>query len=145
MAKRFQFRLDPLLSIKSFKVKEAKENLIQIVGLRVRKEEEIEQHLNYYSSLFKSKNGTISAHELQTLFFHKIFVDDNIKKLGKEKQQLLEIEELKRKTLTEAMKDEKILEKLKEKKIITYNQELNKEETKTLDEIAIKQHINKSQ
>jgi flagellar protein FliJ len=138
MAKRFQFRLDPLLNIKAFKAKEAKENLLQIMGFRIKKEEEIEQHLNYYSSLFKSRKGNSNASDLQTIFYHKVFVENQIKKLGKEKEQLVEIEELKRNILTEAMKEEKILEKLKEKKMLIHNNGLIKEENKVLDEIGLK-------
>jgi flagellar protein FliJ len=138
MAKRFQFRLDPLLNIKTFKAKEAKENLLQIMGFRIKKEEEIEQHLDYYSSLLKSRKGNNIASDLQTIFYHKVYVEGQIKKLGKEKDELIEIEELKRNVLIQAMKEEKILDKLREKKMITHNQELIKEENKVLDEIGIK-------
>jgi flagellar protein FliJ len=141
MAKRFQFRLDPLLNIKSFKVKEAQENLLQIMGSRLRKEEEIEQHNIYYNSLFKSNKRNNIASDLQTLFYHKVFVEDKIKILGNEKEQLSEIEKLKRNLLSEAMKEEKILEKLKEKKMLIHNSDMLKEENKVLDEIAIKQHL----
>jgi len=83
------------------------------------------------------KAGQYSAADLQAQISHENAVKEEIIKLEKEKEQLLEIESLKRDKLTVAMKEEKILEKLKEKKLIIHNEDASKEEMKVLDDLAI--------
>ena len=61
---------------------------------------------------------------------------EEIKKLEEEIDQLKEIEELRRVRLTEAMKDEKVLEKLKEKRKYDHDEDSKHEEVLTLDEIS---------
>ena len=57
--------------------------------------------------LLEKKFLSSKVNELQTQIHHKEFVDSEIVKLEKEKQQILEIENLRRLKLTKAMKDEK--------------------------------------
>jgi flagellar export protein FliJ len=136
MAKAFKFRLEPFLTLKSHKVREAKESLNLVLNLRLKKEQEIEEKESYLKELLSPKKGKSSASELQAEFYHKNLITEEIQNLEKEKQQLLEIEAIRRRKLSEAMKEEKTLEKLKEKKKEAYNEELIKEETKILDEVA---------
>jgi flagellar protein FliJ len=137
MAKRFQFRLEPVLRLRTHKVNEAKEELGSVMRKRIEKEQDLIDKQNYFTDLLIVKAGQYSAADLQAQISHENAVKEEIKKLEKEKEQLLEIESLKRDKLTVAMKEEKILEKLKEKKLIIHNEDASKEEMKVLDDLAI--------
>jgi flagellar export protein FliJ len=136
MAKRFNFRLQPVLKLRTHKVDEAKNALKIAANLRYSKELEIDNKENYFNKLLKSHLGSVKASEIQTVHFHKTQVRDEIKIMEKEKVKLLEIESVRRSKLSEAMKDEKILLKLKDKQITAHKDEIEKEEVITLDEIA---------
>lgn len=144
MAKKFNFRLEKVLYLKSQKVLELKEALNLVVISRLAKEKEIDKNQNYLNNLLNSKKGVLPASSLQTSWSHKTFIQDTIKKLRIERDQLIEIENLRRQKLVEAMKEEKILQKLKDKKKHQHNEELSKEEIKILDEIANLKYINNS-
>ena len=141
MAKKFNFRLEPILKLRQFRVKEAEEALLQVVSLRIAKENQIEDKNQYLNNLLKSKISSSSASELQAKWNHKNFIEDEINFLQNEKKQLLEIEFVKRNMLTEVKKEEKILDKLKEKKKEFHSNELKQEETKILDEIGQNKHL----
>ena len=64
-------------------------------------------------------------------------MQERIVQIKNEITKIIEIENLKRKELQEAMKEEKILEKLKEKKRDEFKFEMSKEEDLALDEISI--------
>lgn len=146
MAKRFKFRLDQVLNIRSHKVKQAKDALMDIISLRIQKEAEIEAKMQYLESLMKpAKGGHTLASDLQTLLNHKAFIKQEIKNLNIEKQRIIEIEELKRLRLNEAMKEERVLSKLKDRKMLEHNEAQNKEETYILNEIAINRHMKASE
>ncbi len=136
MAKRFNFRLEPVLKLRTHKVVQAKNALKIAANLRYSKEVEIDNKENYFLKLLNPVSGYLKASELQTAHFHKTQVRDEIKILEKDKIKLIEIENMKRANLTNAMKDEKILLKLKEKQIAAYKEDIEKEEVITLDEIA---------
>ncbi len=136
MSKKFIFRLEPLLKLRSHKVMQEKEALMQIQSLRISKENEISDNIEYLESLYRNKKGRISIEQMQTDFHRQNFIKEFIKKLETDRQRLIEIEEQRRLILNEALKEEKILEKLKEKKITAYKEELNFEDTKMMDEIA---------
>ena len=140
MAKKFSFRLEPVLKLRSYKVSLAKDSLVQVLNQRRNKEQQISEHKNYYNQLLKTEINSTQASEFQAQYYHKNFIFNEIIKLNNEKEQLLEIESFHRTKLTEAMKQEKILKKLKEKKQDLYNEENQKEETLTLDEIARTRH-----
>ena len=141
MAKKFQFRLDPLLNLRAFKVKEAKEALGHVANLRLEKEKEIQSKLNYLDELNNTFYNSAQASDLQARTQHIRFTEAEIKKLENEKKQLMEIEKLKRSELSEKMKEEKILEKLKEKKKNLHNKDILAEEIKILDEITTNKFI----
>lgn len=136
MSKKFSFRLEPVLKLRAYRVAEAKEKLAEILYLRIKKENEIKSKYEYLQKFELAKDGKSSIADIQTRIYHKIYVEGEIKKLTKDRSELLEIENLKRKELSEAMKNEKILAKLKERKFEAYKHELNIEEMKDLDEIA---------
>jgi len=136
MAKKFNFKLDPVLRIRNYKVKEAKEDLGKTISERVKAELEIENRQKYLNDFLKSKTGKISAAELQTQWNHKGFIEGEINDLGEERQKLITLEERKRLKLDVAMQKEKVITKLKEKRKTEYEDEINKEEVKEMDEIA---------
>lgn len=143
MAKKFQFRLEPVLKLRTHKVNEAKEELRQVVDLRVRKERSIAEREDYFNQLLRNRNLSCKAWDLQADSNHRNYIKEEIEKLKKEKNQLLEIEGYKKEKLTNAMKQEKILEKLKEKKHEVFNETLQKDEMKVIDEIAINRNSKK--
>jgi flagellar export protein FliJ len=136
MAKKFNFRLESVLNLKSSRVQKAKDDLNQILNLKYNKEKQIEEMQVYFQELLTMKKGHCSIDEFQANYHHKNYIKGELANLEKQKRELVEIENLRRIALVEAMKEENILIKLKEKKKIIYNQELEKEDTKTLDEIA---------
>ncbi len=142
MAKKFTFRLEPVLKLKTHKVQIALDSLNQAVRLRNEKEQMIIMQSDNRSNLIDLGVKSNKAGDIQAIFHHRDFIDNEIKKLEEEKKRIIEIENIRRTKLTNAMKEEKVLEKLKEKKQIIHQDEINKEEGKFLDEIAINTHIN---
>lgn len=137
MAKKFTYRLESILKLKKHLAKTEKEKLLRIVSTRLSKENEISKAQNYLQSLSNINPGKISISELQYQVFHKNSIKKKIEKLNKEKNNILEIENIQRNKFFEIEKEEKALSQLKAQKFETYKQELNKEEIKTLDDIAL--------
>lgn len=140
MAKKFSFRLEPLLRLRSHKVSEAKDSLSSVLRVRFAKDEVISERAGYKSELLKKQYISSKVSDLQVRIAHKSFVEKEIEKATKERNQLLEIEKLRRNKLNDAMKNEKILQKLKDKKIEQYNYESNLEENNFIDEIAVSRY-----
>lgn len=140
MAKKFDFRLNSVLRLNTHKVKVAEESLLEIVNIRTQKEQKEEELKIYYSELQSREFKSVNAGDLQAHYYHMTHIEMQIKELRKEIGQILELENLKRMKLTEAMKDERIMEKLKEKKFEEYIKENDAEETKILNEIASSRH-----
>ncbi len=136
MPKKFSFRLEPILNLRSHRVRQEKEALLQIQGMRIAKENEIQDNIDNLNSLYRNKIGKISVEQMQIDFHRQNYIKELIKKLEADKLRLLEIEEQRRIILNEALKEEKVLEKLKEKKHTAYKEELNLEDMKMMDEIA---------
>jgi len=136
--KKFAFRLEPLLKIRSEKTAEAKDMLGQAMQVRIAKERTIAEKKQY--SLELQKKGVhetkISVQELAANFHHLRAVAEEIKQLEKEHAQVLEIESLRRGILSEAMKQEKVLDKLKEKKKEQFLKDVAHEENALLEDIA---------
>jgi flagellar export protein FliJ len=137
MAKKFVFRLETLHKLRTHKANQAKEALNQVVFLRVKKENEIDNQKNYQSELNRTNPESSKVINMQAMLFHRSFISEDISRLENEKKQIVEIETLKRRELSEAQKQEKIIDKLKEKKIGAYKETLLKEESKNLDEIGL--------
>ena len=136
MVKKFKFKLESFLKLKSFNVTKAEDALNKILILKYEKEVEIVSLYDEISELNNNpKKQTII--DLQSRFHRKIFLEDRIVQIKYEITKIVEIENFKRKELQEAMKDEKILEKLKEKKQVEFKFETGKEEDLALDEISI--------
>ncbi|MBX3043847.1 MAG: flagellar FliJ family protein [Candidatus Kapabacteria bacterium] len=137
MAKKFNFKLESVLKYRADKVNQATESLNQIVKIRNEKEQEIQQNEEKKQVLFGTQKGKIKAADLQNKNNHINFLNDEIERLNEEKKQVLEIENLRRKKLTSAMKDEKVIDKLKDKQKLAHDQNQKKEEGAFLDEIGL--------
>jgi flagellar FliJ protein len=138
MAKKFDFRLQSVLNLRSHKVEQAKDSLHQVQSIRNQKQNTINENLTIRSELFNQKTVSFKASEAQHRIHHINHLEDEIKQLESDKIRLIEIENLRRGHLTKAMKDEKVLVKLKEKKMDDFKYNINREETQELDEIALK-------
>jgi flagellar FliJ protein len=137
MAKKFNFKLEPVLKYRADKVNQAKDSFNQAVRLRIEKENSILETIDKKNEMLNKVIHKIKAGDLQNNINHINSLNNEILKLENEKNQIIEIENLRRIKLTNAMKDEKVIEKLKEKKIDLYNENLKKDENKFLDELGI--------
>ena len=142
MAKKFIFRLEPVLKIRTEKVNEAKNSLRNILQFRYQKEDEIEALTNTKNEFMDAKQQTINAATMQANKDYMQNLNAQIVKKEQEKVKIIEIENERRDRLAESVKDEKILLKLKEKKETEYLKEIAAEETKFLDEVATTRYIN---
>ncbi len=138
MAKKFSFKLESVLKYRADKVNQAIDALNQVVKLRIEKEKKINELIQLKKEIYSQGKNKVKASDLQTKNNYLNSLDEEISKLENEKKQIIEIENIRRIKLTEAMKDEKVIEKLKEKKISSYKEEIRKEEGIFLDEIGIK-------
>lgn len=136
MAKKFAFRLERLLSLRSHRVEQEKNALLEIQGKRIAKENEIAENYTMLANAYANKVGTTTIEMLQINYHRQIFIKERIAKLEKERLNLLEIEEQRRKILSEALRDEKVLEKLKERQLENYKHEMNCAENAFMDEIV---------
>ncbi len=137
MAKKFKFRLDPLLKLKSHKVERAKEMLSEISHLRFTKEDERERSIAYLEEMMKQHKKSGNVLQMQAASYHNAFIRSQIEKLAKEIEKLKEIENIRRMQLNKAMQEEKVLSKLREKKKLSHQHEILKEENAFMDEISI--------
>jgi len=137
MAKKFNFRYESILKIRSEKVTQAQESLNQVVKVRIDKEKVISEFKDYKDNLIVNNGISAKASDFQNRYYHKQFIDSEITKLENEKKQIIEIENLRRSNLSSAMKDEKIMEKLKDKNVLSHKEDVKREESKFLDEVGI--------
>lgn len=137
MAKKFNFRFESILKIRAEKVTQAQESLNQAVKVRLDKEQAIQEFIDSKNNLEISKPITTKAQDLQNKIFHKQHIESEINRLEKEKQQIVEIENLRRNKLGVAMKEEKVMEKLKDKKLSEHIDEVKREEGIFFDEIGL--------
>lgn len=143
MAKKFKYRLESLLNIKARKVKEIEEEIAKILYFRKESEEEIARQEEYLRNFLQTKNGRTTALEIQAHQHHREFIEEEITRLRKQLERIIEFEMVFRRLLVEAMKEEKVYEKLKERKFKEYNEEVKREEKKILDEISINKEVRK--
>ncbi|MER3329355.1 MAG: flagellar FliJ family protein, partial [Candidatus Kapaibacterium sp.] len=107
------------------------------------KEQLIENEFSKLAKHNKTRNEHKKLEEIQAFYYHKEAINQEIKKLNMELDNLLDIESLKRIKYNEALKEEKVLQKLKEKKKSEFIAEIEHKEQLELDEIAIRQYTNK--
>lgn len=141
MAKKFIYRLETLLNLKSFKVKEIEESIQKVLYYKLQTEIELRKNEEYLAELNSPRDGYYKAIEIQALNYHKDFIKEEINELKNELARIIEIENLLRARLTDAMKEEKVLQKLKERQYEEYVVSINREENKLLDELSIQKEV----
>jgi flagellar FliJ protein len=136
MAKKFTYRFENILRLKEYNTNIAKEALNYTLKLKYDKEQQIEEFYSEIHNAYDKDITKVFAYLLQTSANHVAFIEDEIKKAKAEIMELEEIISLRRLKLTEALKEEKIMQKLREKKLEEHQYNLNREETAMFDEIA---------
>jgi flagellar FliJ protein len=135
--KKFTFKLEKLLELKSYAEREAEIALGHAIGELNRIETEIKniavKRLDAAELRFKSGQ---SASEIQYADLYILRLDQAADKLMEEAAKAeLKVSEA-RDIYIEASKEKKIFEKLKEKKAKDYKKIISSEEDKAIDEIA---------
>lgn len=138
MAKKFTYRLEPLLKVKSYNTSIARTELTLTINERIDKEQEIEHISKHRTSLNSIEVKNLSISEMQHLHHFKQSLEYQKNKLVEEKDVLAEKEKVKQNKYNIAMQEEKVLAKLKAKKIEDYQRTLNTEEQKELDDIGLR-------
>lgn len=146
--KAFRFRLQTKLNISIRQEQVAREELQHCIMERNRIEEELNRTLDRLMNLEQSiRNFDLEKHTFQQLLILKEYVPV-LKMLIKEIEQKLKLAEQRleevRNVLMDRIKETRTLEKLKEKEWEAYLHELNLEEQKIIDEIAINNHYKKN-
>jgi len=138
MAKKFTFRLNPLLNLRKQNTQISKQELAHAIIDRVKKEIQIDEVHQQQTQLNQATIEKMQLHELQAMANHKRALSNELQKLSTDRNALLEREQIKQMKYNSALQEEKILLKLKEKKEIEHKQSLDKEEQKDLDEIGLR-------
>jgi flagellar export protein FliJ len=136
MSKKFTFRLEPILKIREQNKKIAQSEFVSARNERINREQIINEHKSYKEILNKTDLTQLNIQSLRNLHYHKISVEENIKKMESEKEILIEKENVKQKYYNIALQEEKIMQKLKDKQLQNHTLNINKEEQKALDEIG---------
>ena len=140
--KRFNFKLEKLLSIREYEELEAKlkyakelQKKIDLENMNIDMQKSILQStLNNYS---KTKEGDLLNNE--ELIFHENYINNLIKMIKtneNKKREMSEILAKLKEELTETMKKRKVITQLKSKQYEKYKDGIKKEDIKRLDEIA---------
>lgn len=143
MAKKFNFKLETVLRLRTDKTEEAKTELQLIIRKRIEKEILIDEEKLLLVNHCKTRNEKKKLEDIQAFYYHKEYLEQEIVRLKMELDNLLDIESLKRTKFNEALKEEKVLLNLKEKKKTQFIAEINRKEQIELDEVAIRQFTNK--
>lgn len=138
MAKKFTFRLNPLLNLRKQNTQISKQELAHAINDRVHKEMQISEVHHQQKQLNQSSIEKMQLYELQAMVSHKRALSNELEKLNIERSSLLEREQIKQMKYNTALQEEKVILKLKEKKELEHKQTLDKEEQKDLDEIGLR-------
>lgn len=132
--KKFNFKFESILNIRTHKVNLAKEDLAKVIKEKIKRYDIISEYNEEVSSLLQYNLNDVSY--LQARNYRIRHIEDQIKKLNTEIRNIEEIENVRREKLAELLKEEKIMEKLKEKDFNQYKYEINKKDNEFIDEIA---------
>lgn len=132
--KKFKFKFETILKIRSHNVKLAEEDLARVLKEKHKRYDKISDFEEEIASLLYFNKNEISF--LQARNYRINHIQEQIKKLLNEIRNIEEIEVVRRNRLTELMREEKVMEKLKEKDFNQFKFEINKKENEFIDEIA---------
>lgn len=138
MSKKFVFRLEAVLSLRSKAVDEAKIALGKVISERIAKEQEITLQEQYVASLMNNSDvrGRSSALMIEAQWHHLRVAKKELQHLEEQKAQLLRLEADKRRKLALALQQEKALSQLKEKQLQEHIRAEDHAEQSFLDDIA---------
>ncbi len=137
--KKFRFRLEKVLEYLTTVRDEKKKILLQANAAVTVIEERIEYLEEQLVSHNRSEETTVEALELQSLYVER--VQSEIEKAEEELEERKKEAEAALVEYQVAAKNVEVLEKLKEKKKETYDEELEKEEEKFLNELSVMKGI----
>ncbi|MGB9702544.1 MAG: flagellar export protein FliJ [Candidatus Kapaibacteriota bacterium] len=138
MAKKFSFRLEPVLKIREQNKKIAQAELMIAINERIETELYIQKQKDYIAKLNTIQKENLKIDELRNLYYHKLYLKAEIQKFEDRKEILTEKEKVKQRHYNSALQEEKIMLKLKEKQKIIHKEIAEKEEQKNLDEIGLR-------
>jgi len=139
--KKFRYRLEPLLKVKSHIEKQRQKEhavaLQQVFNQKDRLAELSEERDRTFSFQRSHAQGPVRVHQLLATSRYIVKLKRDAM-MGAEMLKALETEaERKRELLVEASRERKIYEKLKEKQQTKFNGEIDEHDRKTLDEMAV--------
>lgn len=132
--KKFNFKFESILNVRSHKVNLAKEDLAKVIKEKVKRLDIINSYFNEIEDLLKRQSYDVlflQARNERIEHLKRLIVN-----LEREIKNIEEIENVRRKKLADLLKDEKIMEKLKEKDFEQFKNEYKKLENNFIDEIA---------
>ncbi len=132
--KKFNFKFESILNIRSHKVNLGKEDLAKVIKEKVKRIDTINSYLGEIDELVSRKSYDVLF--LQARIERIEHLKRLIANLEREIKNIEEIENVRRKKLAELLKEEKIMEKLKEKDFEVFKDEFKKQENSFIDEIA---------
>jgi flagellar export protein FliJ len=119
-----------------------KNSLAEVVAMREEKEREIDAKREYLEMMSGVAYGKVTvAGAMQAAFDHQEYVKAEIENLSRRRDQIAEIERVKRMEYTDALKEVKVLEKLKDKQRELFAAGLAREERIFFDEVAQRTHF----
>lgn len=144
--KRFSFRLEKLLRLRSQQTEQAKRALAAAMAAEEQSRQQMQQlHTQLNARLVeirqKERAGLV-AFDFATLRTHVRFLQGRFDQALEHLKAAEEFTAQKRLELIEARRRERALERLRERKLEVYTQELLKEEQKELDEFGDRQGLN---
>lgn len=135
--KKFRFRLESLLDLRTKKSQTAKEALGEVIRQRATVELSKQERLLYLHGVNDLlTQGKVTVLECKAHIDHRSAVQEVINSLNDELKRLDELESVRRNHLRQAMIDEKAISTLREKKVVEYEYHSKKEEQDFLDDLA---------
>ncbi len=141
MAKKFNFRLQTVLNLRSEKVKEAKDALNIALLNKYQQIEIIDSLIVEKKIQMQQQDKSVKASQMQALRDHIVSLEQEILRAESILKDLIKIETKCREKLSTALQEEKVLLKLQERKILEHKQNLQREETIFLDEVGTQLYI----
>jgi hypothetical protein len=120
MAKKFSFRLEPVLKIREQNKKIAQAELMIAINERIETELYIQKQKEYIAKLNTIQKEDLKIDELRNLYYHKLYLKAEIQKFEERKEILTVKEKVKQRHYNSALQEEKIMLKLKEKQKIIH-------------------------
>jgi|GEM_PF-6190432 len=140
MAKKFSFSLEAVNKLRAYRADVSKNSFLQVSSVRIANDVAIDQILQLKDEIMSSSVlGTTLDEQLQARSHLKL-LDRKIEQLSKERQRLIEIEDIKRKDYTGKLQEHEAIKIVKLKKFNQHKQEIQREETTMMEELALSRH-----